>query len=567
MPNTNYQLTAPFVAALAELGLRHVCISPGSRNTPLTIPFADTEGIRDWSHHDERSGAFFALGIAKADPGRPVALVSTSGTAAANFLPAIVEARHARVPLLVLTADRPAELRDVGAPQAIDQVGMYGRAVKWSHEVAEPGGDGPAGGYAVTLAARAWAASLDAPAGPVHLNFPFRDPLVPDRQAGPAIVPDRPPAYLAGRLLADDLDRAVALLSGRRTVVVAGALPGPEVAREVAHLAATARFPVVADPLSQLRAGAHDLDPVITTGDVLTRAGMLDGPLAPEAVLRFGAAPTSKSLTAWLAHHPEIVQVLVDEAGWRDHGHRLAMMVRGEPGLTAATITKAVSPAPEGWLELWRSAETITRRALAALPFPSEPGTVAALADSLPDRSSLVIGSSMPIRDVDAFFPAIPRRVGFFGNRGANGIDGLVSTTLGVAVASAGSTFALAGDLSVVHDIGALATAARLDIPATLVVVDNDGGGIFHFLPQVDHPRHFERHLATPHGLDLVRVAAAFGIEAEAVATGDRLRELLATPARHPRLLLIGSQRTANVTLHRRLFQEAAAALAGWDGR
>lgn len=558
--NPNYAFTTAFVEALAAVGLRHVCITPGSRNSPLALPFADHPGITDWIHHDERSAAFYALGLAVTTR-RPVAVVTTSGTAAAELHPAAVEARLARVPLLLLTADRPAELRDVGAPQTIDQLDIFGTAAKWFHEVATPGPR--LGGYATTLAARAWATALDLPAGPVHVNFPFRDPLAPVSVAGDVeeeSEPAQPPTYVPGRLELDiaaveEIARSVA---GLRTLVVAGPLDRPRFPEAATELASRAAMPILADPLSQLRAGDHDRAKVITTGDPLSRVGRLDADLRPEAIIRFGATPTSQALSTWLAHHPEMPQIVVDEAGWRDPGASATILVRSDPVSFARQLAGVIGPTPEGWAAAWVEADRAARAALtASLMFPSEPGAVTGLAEAIPDDTILYVGSSMPVRDVDAFFPSTDRRVRILANRGANGIDGLISSGLGAA-AQGDPVVILSGDLSLLHDLTALGTAARLELPVTVIVLNNNGGGIFHFLPQAAFPQYFERLLGAPHGTDFQGAADLFGIEYHHVDDDPVFKALVGTPTGSPRLIEVRTDRIENVAIHEKAWQAVA---------
>ena len=558
--NRNYAFTTAFVGALADLGLRHVSITPGSRNSPLALAFADHPGITDWIHHDERSSSFFALGLANAGR-RPVAVVTTSGTAAAELHPAAVEAHLARIPLLLLTADRPPELRGVGAPQAIDQINLFGTAARWFHDAALP--DPQPGRYPVALAARAWAAALDLPAGPVHINFPFREPLAPvvvpgdTEDANEAVVPS---GYVPGRLDIDGaaLAEIARTVSGKRTLLVAGPFDRPDFPAAVAALAGRAGFPVVADPLSQLRAGQHDRSRVITTGDPLARSGRFDADLAPEVVIRFGAIPTSKAVSTWLADHPQIPQIVVDDAGWRDPGASAASVVRSDPTSFAEHLTGMVDPAPSEWAAAWERADQKARAALtASLVFPSEPAVVAALAKVVPDGATLYVGSSMPVRDVDAFFPSLDRRVRFLSNRGANGIDGLISSGLGAAAAGE-PVIVLSGDLSLLHDLTALGTAARFALPITVIVVNNDGGGIFHFLPQAAFPEYFERLLGTPHGTDFQAAADLFGIEHHLVDHEKVFQDLVGTTTDHPRLIEVRTDRTENVAVHDRAWQAVA---------
>ncbi len=561
--NRNYAATVPFVDALAHLGLRHVAISPGSRNTPLTLAFAAHPEIEDSSHHDERSAAFFALGMAKATR-LPVGLVCTSGTAAAQYFPAIVEARFARVPLIVMTADRPHEARDVGAPQAIDQQGMYGRAVKWSFEAPIPDARPDVLASYTALAARAWSAALETPMGPVHLNLPFRDPLAPLEVPGdvPADLPlPVLPTFSAAPPVAPGtelVEQIFASVQAHPTIVIAGPNSDPSFPKAAADLALKARIPVIADPLSGLRAGSHHLPNVITTGDWLARRGDLDGALRPEFIIRFGAPPTSKGLNSWLGANSDIQQVLFDESGWRDPGASASHLIRADSAVAATVLAARMNePGTEAWVEQWRRAELEITSQL-EFPFPSEPAVARALHDHLPAGASLYVGSSMPIRILDAFFGTVDRTINILGNRGANGIDGLISSSLGAAVGTGRPMYAYVGDVALLHDLTALVTARRMNIPITIVLVDNDGGGIFHMLPQAEFPEYFERHLGTPHGLDFGRIARAVDVEHLSPATEQELGSMIATPAGGPRIIEIGTDRAASAALLRSLWERVA---------
>ncbi len=554
---------AALVGGFADLGLTDVVISPGSRNTPLTTAFASHPGLTDWSVLDERSAAFFALGMAKAS-GRPVAVVCTSGTAAAEYHPAVVEAHLARVPLLVLTADRPDRLRDVGAPQAIDQVKLYGEAVRWFHQGSVPSPASAAG--ASHLSAHAWALAVGIPPGPVHLNLPFEDSLVLPAGA-PSPPPTTPTPSVASGVVVPDLTAVAevdALVGGRRVVAVVGAL-SPVDAEAVARLATALRIPVLADPQSGLR--GDDKGAVLASGELLATVGMLDR-MVPEAVLRFGAPLTSKAVTTWLAANNEVPQVVVDPAGWRDSTASAAMVVRADPHALVAALG-STSPAPEGWADAWHRADVAAQRVLdetiAAEPFPNEPAIARGVFAGIPDHGLLYASSSMPIRDVDAY--AGHRRdasaVAVLANRGANGIDGVISSALGAAACGVPVT-ALVGDVAALHDLNALATAVRLDLSVTVVVVHNDGGGIFSFLPQADparfDPNVFERHLGTPHGTNFGSVAAALGMKVENVATATALTDLIAAGT-GPTLVELPTDRTENVAVHARLVQAVRTSL------
>jgi 2-succinyl-5-enolpyruvyl-6-hydroxy-3-cyclohexene-1-carboxylate synthase len=568
--NRNYAVSVAFVRALAAVGLRHVVITPGSRSTPLTLAFASEESITDWSHHDERAAAFFALGIAKTT-GFPAAVVCTSGTAAAEYLPAIVEARHARVPLLVLTADRPPELRDVGAPQAVDQVKLYGDAVKWFHQVGVPDRDGVLARTMPALSARAVQETLAVPEGPVHLNFEFREPLTPEEVPGdvPAnLTPAEPPRWFPPATTATDaaLDEAAALLGGKRTIVVAGETTTTDLPAHLGDLGAAAGFPIMGDALSGMRRGSHDRSAVVDRGYLLASAGYLDRQ-PPEAVLRIGAIPTAKPAWRWLELHPDVPQVLLDTSGWRDPTASASLVVHGNSAAALVALRDRLEPAPAGWLERWRQADAAAGVAidetLDDAGFPTEPGVARLLGRALPDDAVLYVASSMPVRDVDAYVPGGNDRLRILSNRGANGIDGFLSSGLGAAATSGRPTYLLAGDLSALHDLTALAFAAREAVPATIVVLNNDGGGIFHFLPQVDFPEHFERHFGTPHGLDFVALASPFGVPALRVTSADALATAVAAPTTGPRLIEVRTGREGNAALHYRVRAAVAAAIGG----
>lgn len=562
MPSRNAIYATTLVEALRRSGVEHACVTPGSRSTPLALALADSP-ITDWSHHDERSSAFFALGIARST-GRPVIVVTTSGTAAAELHPAVVEARYGRVPLIVITADRPFELRDVGAPQTIDQQDLFGRSVKWSHdvEVPEPAVGGPEA--IAALAARLVAEAGAIPAGPVHLNVRFREPLLPPEPVAPPQV--MVPRVIGGipQITPQAIAEVVDVVTGRRGLVIAGPQDDAAVAPAAAALAQAAGWPILADPLSGLRRGSHDLTRVLAASDALGWAGVIEES-APEIVIRFGAIPTSKPISQWLERHRHVPQILIDPAGWRDPTASASLVIRADPAATLSALARGIGEAVDArWLDRWHRADiaaaTALHRFLDDAPFPNEPAITRSVADAMPAGATLWVASSMPVRDLDAVLRPDPRPLDVRANRGANGIDGFISTALGAAAVTSTPVVALAGDLSVLHDIGALATAARLQIPATIVAINNDGGGIFHLLPQAGHP-HFERHWGTPHGLALARVAEAMGLAAEAVTTRERLESLLAHPVDHPRFIEVETDRTANAELHREMRKAVAAAL------
>ena len=544
--NRTYAPLQAFVEELARCGMRHAVTCPGSRNAPLALTLAAQEGVEAISVIDERAAGFVALGMAKVS-GRPVAIACTSGTAAANLHPAVAEACEARVPLLVLTADRPPELREVGAGQSIDQLRLYGSAAKWFVEVGthEPGRETAV--HYRALACRAWWTAAGGRPGPVHLNFGLREPLAPRSE-------ELPVADWAGRddgrpwtevrehasaPHADDVHAlATRLASAPRGAVVCG--PGAErVAEPAARLAAEAGWPILAEPTSGVRCGDHDRSQVVAHYDVLLRVARFAREHVPELVLRVGDTPTSKPLRQWLESAP---QVVIDPHGaWHEPTRRAELVLHASAAptldaLSSALEMRAAEPQP-GWLDSWRRADALVPPALAASPDPFEPKVLAGLEPLLPDEAIVWVSSSMPIRDVEACFPQSPKRIRFLANRGANGIDGVVSSALGAALAGGRPTWLLTGELALVHDVGGLLAARRAGVELQIVCLNNGGGAIFDFLPVAEHadPHLYEEHIATPSGVDLRRLA--------------------------PGMTEVRTDRRTNVALHRELVERVAAAL------
>ncbi len=561
--------------------MRHAVIAPGSRNTPITLALtAPDSPVRTWLHYDERSAGFFALGLAR-QLGEPVAVVCTSGTAAANFLPAAVEARLSRVPVLFLTADRPPELRDIGAPQTVDQVGIFSSHVKWAVDlpVADDGAAQALEAYATATAARAAAVALTAPMGPVHLNLPFREPLldastIDQPFAGRDNVPviERPGPLPPS---AETVDRLVSLLTGRRGLIVCGPDAGGLPAGAIVALARVLGWPVVADPVSGLRAGTHALDLVIDTVDTLVREETFTAEAVPDVVLRFGAAPTSKPFDQWLASLDDLTNVLVDPgapglSGWRDPDLRTAMVVPADEAAVCAVLIEALpskAAAEPGWAESWcdanAAARDALREAIEALDEPFEGRLALDLAAALPDGATLVAGNSMPVRDLDSFFPATGRAIRVTGTRGASGIDGVTSTAAGAAAAGQGPAVLFTGDISFLHDSNGLWPMAQYDLNVTVVLPNNDGGGIFHFLPQrTQAADRFEAWWGTPHGLDLRHAVELHRGRHTLLEAGDSTEAIAAAIAR-PGLdvLELRTERDRNVELHRDVWAHATAAV------
>jgi 2-succinyl-5-enolpyruvyl-6-hydroxy-3-cyclohexene-1-carboxylate synthase len=592
------------VDELARAGVTDACLAPGSRSAPMALALAEHPGIRVHVHLDERSAGFFALGAAKRS-GRAVVVLCTSGTAAANFHPAVLEADLARTPLLVLTADRPPELRGTGANQATDQLKLYGSSVRWFCEVGVPTDDPGAGRYWRSLASRAWAEATGPPAGPVHLNLAFADPLVPldpsdaeegRRLAGPPSAAEERPrptgapaatvwARLGGQPAAGRaggapwtaapagvrsaapgdvaaLAKAVRANPNGLLVIGWGADLDPAA---VDAFAAASGWPVLADPLSGARRGPA----AISTYDGLIRAPRFAAAHRPGLVVRVGGAPTSKALTGWLDE--SVPQVLVDPSGgWSDPARTATLRLTADPSaLLAATAALLAALSPSPWLQEWLEVDRLAREAIDGLldewAEPFEGRVARDLVGWVPGGGTLVVGSSMPVRDVDAF--ARPRAgLRFVANRGLSGIDGFVATTLGVAAAGDEPVAALCGDLTLLHDASSLLGAAGRPRGAVLVVVDNDGGGIFSFLPQAQLPGDlFEPLFGTPHGLDLTALAAAARVPSRVVEKAADLVPALdaALAGGGTRLVVVRSDRAANLARHRALTEAVAVAVGG----
>jgi 2-succinyl-5-enolpyruvyl-6-hydroxy-3-cyclohexene-1-carboxylate synthase len=568
--NRTYAPIQALVDELARCGVEHAVACPGSRNAPILLTLAAESRIRTWSMLDERSAGFLALGIAKTSR-RPVVLTCTSGTAAANFLPALIEAREARVPLIVLTADRPPELREVGTGQSIDQLKLYGSAVKWFVEVGnlEPGRESAI--HHRALACRAWATARGGRPGPVHLNLPLREPLAPEpeeldpeawqgRARGEPWVSVGEAGPRLGPETVDEL--AAELRAAPRGAIVCGPVE-EDVAASAVALARAAGWPLLAEPASGVRCGSHDRANVVAHYDALLRAPRWTPAHRPELVLRLGDTPTSKPLRAWLA---DARQVVVDpHAAWHEPTRAAERVVVASPEELCRELAAALEPggAASGsdWLASWQTVDELVPAALAAQPDPFEPKAYAALASALAAGAVVWISSSMPVRDVETFFPSIETPIRFLANRGANGIDGVVSSALGAAAASGDHAFLLTGELALLHDVGAALAARRLGLELTIVCVNNGGGGIFDFLAVADHAETaaYEELVATPSGVDLERLAAGLDIPHTLAQTTEEVREALAAPG----LIEVRTHRARNVEQHRELFALLAEELDG----
>ncbi|MGM0578867.1 MAG: 2-succinyl-5-enolpyruvyl-6-hydroxy-3-cyclohexene-1-carboxylic-acid synthase [Myxococcota bacterium] len=578
--------------ALLAGGARHAVLSPGSRNTPLVLALesaADRGAAEVHTVVDERTAAFVALGLARIS-GAPTILCCTSGSAGAHWLPAVVEAERSGLPLLLLTADRPPELQRAGAPQTMDQGALFAPYVRWS---ADPGAPTPDADprFLRTLGARAADVAAGPHPGPVHLNLPYREPLW-----APGLEAPTPPAHGDGARVirgAPTLPRAEvdALASGlaatRRGVLVCGPLDGvagggDRRAREealadgVAALARALGWPVLAEPSSGVRERIAPDVTLVSTADALLRAEAFADAVVPGHILRFGALPTSKPVFRWLARHGLDRTTLVDPAGeWRDPDHVASRLLVAEPSALARDLAERVAaqdPRPdEAWLTRWREADAAARSALgeATAGDASWGGAVARrVMEVLPAGALLHVASSLAIRDLDGFSAPTGRGIAITANRGVNGIDGTLATTLGQALAwDGGPVAALVGDLAFLHDLGSLGPAARAararGIPVTCVVVDNRGGGIFDHLPIAGHPTAFEPRFVAGQDSDVPALCRGAGVSCEEVGDAEHLRRALADRVEAPGLhvLHVPVDRRDDLSRHRSAREAVARAL------
>ncbi len=594
--NRNMLWAAIFVDELIRAGVKAACIAPGSRSTPLIFAFAQRPEIKTYSLLDERGAAFFGLGLAQSS-GRPAALVCTSGTAAANFLPAIIEASQSEIPMLVLTADRPAELRHSGANQTIDQVKLYGDYARWFVEVPAPEANPSSHLLAAlrTIADRAVAAALglNGTAGPVHLNFPFRKPLEPT-----PVPDDMSPAWRSARVFAkhphkqadpaldgrpngaafvhiqaggsppspEQIDRlAEQIQSTQHGLIVCGPrCPGRDFSAAVAQLADAAGFPILADPLSGVRFGLQAANPLVLGGyeTFLASASCRENLPLPKLVLRFGDLPTSAALDSYLAALPaQTEQIAIGASGrWADDMFVLSDVIHADSLEVCHQLAGRLARQPDnGFIASWLRAEAATWQAVTEFRQGDgfEGAALAEIVEHLPDGLQLYVGNSLSVRHLDQFARPRPAGLRVFANRGASGIDGTISSALGAAAASDQPLVLVTGDLSFYHDLNGLLAFKRCAVRATIVLIHNDGGGIFQRLPAAQFDPPFTELILTPHGLDFAPAMQTFGLEYHLLngikALGAALSESIG--AVQPRVLAIHTDSAYGEQIRKEIIQ------------
>ncbi len=545
------------VDELVHGGMRHACISPGSRSTPIALALARHPDVEVHVHLDERASAFFALGISKAT-GALVAVACTSGTAAANFYPAVVEASQARVPMVVLTADRPPRLRGTGANQTIDQVELYGKYVRLFVDAPVPAEDEASADLWRGIGRQAVSAAAGVTRGPVHVNLPFEEPLTPEHALSPPtsveIVARMSPT---GPMRRADLNRADREFATDRGVILIGSMP--EAPRKVSALGHHLGWPILAEPISQVRVPG-----VLTAGQALLSSEAFMQAMSPEVVLQVGATPTTRAAQRLALDVGQLVVVDVHYPDPDPEGRSWRLEI--DPEVFAEALLDRFEARPTNpWAERWFQADAVARRTIDDLYHswdePYEGRIARDLAAGLFDGATLVVGSSMPIRDLDySMAPRDGLRV--LANRGASGIDGFVSTVLGVAATGA-STYALCGDLTLLHDAGSLLWSAQRGLDAVFVVPNNVGGAVFSFLPQRALPEH-EELFATPHGVDLDALCAAAGAGYTRIMRADELIPEVEDAALRGgvNVVEVPSDRERNVKRHAEVQAAVDAALA-----
>ncbi|MCL1695354.1 MULTISPECIES: 2-succinyl-5-enolpyruvyl-6-hydroxy-3-cyclohexene-1-carboxylic-acid synthase [unclassified Lysinibacillus] len=559
------------VASLVQAGVENVVVSPGSRSTPLAYAFASTKQLNMYRQVDERSAAFFALGIAKATA-KPVVLLCTSGTAAANYFPAIVEASYARVPLIVMTADRPHELREVGAPQAINQPNLYGSQVKWSVDFPLADGAAPTLPFIERHIARAVAVAMSAPFGPVHINVPFREPLLIDfREELPEATFKHSSMGQLIPSMETQQELSKILSSTKRGFIIIGELALGTDLTVMWEFVRQLKWPVIVESLSNMRSAVPEdcLPYVITTYDAIMKSEDFKKLVEPETVLRLGAQPVSKFIMQFITKSQPKAYIVVDEDPmFRDATGVSTHFVHASIGEWLTQLEISETALESEYLAEWQDAndialEYIEHYAEGAI---DEGAMVSRLLKMIPNGSDIFVSSSMPVRDIDTFLMATPKDIRIIANRGTNGIDGVVSTAMGFSQGNNRETYLLIGDLAFLHDVNGLIASRYQECNLTVIVMNNDGGGIFSYLPQSTVEAHYEDLFGTPTALKFHDIANMYDMDYLRVDDISELSVRFTTMKKRPmRLIEIFTNREENVYAHRALWNRINAGLKAWQ--
>src|SRR5690554_2227318 len=532
--NRNYFWAETFINELTSIGINYACLSPGSRNTPLTLAIANNKKIKSFVHIDERSSAFFALGIAKVT-NMPVVVVSTSGTATAELYPAIIEAYQQRVPLIVCTADRPPELLNTGANQTINQNNLYKNHIRWFVDVGLPEPIPRRIRHIKAVAKRAVYESLVHSKGPVHLNFPFRKPFEPDDytdeiyddviKTAEMVLPDKKTLFEEnGRNISSEkwFKEVIDFTSRLRKGLI---IAGPENYNERFHkncqkLASILGYPILADGASQLRFGKHNKENILFSFEGFLRSVFFNGKYQPEIILQFGRTVTSKALELYLEKCNAIRFMINEYGNWVDPANRADASFACKPYIFCEKMrehfeSNKSKKKDESWLNLFDKADKLSlkvkERIISNSKFPNECRIIEELINLIPDNFNLMISNSMPVRDFDYFAPVTQKNITIFNNRGASGIDGITSTALGLAAADKKTTILLTGDSAFYYDLNALLAASKYKIPLIIILINNNGGGIFEVLPVSRFGKVFEEFFVAPHNLNFEPFVKGYG--------------------------------------------------------
>lgn len=582
--NRNNLWTRIFVDQLSNLGVQHACVSPGSRSTPLTYVLARHRKIKSFVHFDERSSAFFALGLAKAT-GKPVLVVTTSGTAVAELYPAIIEAYQQRTPLIICTADRPAELIGTGANQTINQHNIFKNHIRWFRDLGLPSISEVGFHHLQKIALRAYRISSIEDRGPVHLNFPFRKPLEPfsyTDKVGKRILQIKSHRLdkHGNKSFHSEIEKSVLfkklvsiVLESDKGLILAGPLENNlHLIKKLKQLSSFLKYPIIADGISQLRFGAGKKDKTLISNftSILSSEKFIKEH-TPEIIIQFGRTPTSSYLESFL-ENTDAKRYLVNTYGDNYDPMRNAIgIIKADPiEFCSLLISKLKEEGFErnksDWLKKIVKADEfsdkIKLRIIDRAKFPNEPSIIKEVIKSIPTGSSVMIGNSLPVRDLDYFVSKISKRIVVHFSRGASGIDGVTSTALGIAVKKNPAVF-ITGDLSFLHDLNSLSIAATYNIPTVIIVINNNGGGIFKSLPIASRDRHFEKFFIAPHNLELGEIVKSFRINYKLIKSRRSLQSQIKSTIlkKIPTVLEIQTDAAKSVELRQKIFSQVKKGL------
>lgn len=551
---TNY-LNA-FIQGLIDGGVTRVVISPGSRSTPVSILLHQRTEIETFIDVDERSAGFFALGLTKKEQ-QPVVLVCTSGTAAANYFPAIAEARQSNLPLVVVTTDRPHELRQNGAPQTMNQLHLYGEHVKQFIEMALPEDTQEMRQYAYVQGAKSVGLSTSLPMGPIHVNVPLREPLLPDLSL--PVPPIKKVSMMSGEpnLSTAQLNDLAQKWSNKKGIFIVGMGFPIDGVGGLIEVAEKLGWVILADPLANVRSYGKQSRNISPYFDTYLRH--ISEELTPEVIVRFGKSPVSKPLNQFLSRFSGEYYLVESSTQWLDSSKMMStLIVSEEVSLLEGLLQSNIKRVDNEWLIQWNA---LDKKVLSVINEQSnevltEANITKTVVETMEEESNLFVSNSMPIRDLDTYLPGTTHSFSIFGNRGVNGIDGIVSSALGVSASDlTKETRLLIGDLACFHDMTGLAMATKYQLPITIILINNDGGGIFSMLSQRELPKEmFDDLFATSTGVDFKYSAKMYGLDYHLVQSIKELKNLLTEKTKLPRLIEVTTNREENAET-RRFFQ------------